>query len=131
MPAVLTRPHVAGITGLLTAAGLTVVPGGQGDLVMPCVVLWPEPGRPHGSLGDPLSMLTSEVTTVACGSTADQAMWVADKVTATLAGVRPTVAGRTVHPLILVDTSPVQRDDDLAAGIWFASIRWRLVTSPT
>jgi hypothetical protein len=75
-------------------------------------------------------MLTVDVTTVACGETADQAMWVADKLTAALNQVRPTVAGRTVHPLQMLSATAVQRDDDLAAGVWFATLRWRLVTSP-
>ena len=126
-----TRPAVAALRALLTGAGLTVQDGGDGDPVAPCVVLWPTPGQAQpASLAEPVEWLDVDVTTVACGQTPDQAMWVADKVAATLTRATPTVAGRSVHPIWCVAASPVQRDDDLAAGLFFASHLWRLTTAP-
>jgi hypothetical protein len=125
------RPHIAALTALLTQAGLVVVPGGQGTPTPPCVVLWPAPGEPvAGSLADPTSDLIAEVTTVACGSTTDQCLWVADKVTAALSRAVPTVAGRTSHPVQWVDATSVTRDDTLATPLQSTAIRWRLVTTP-
>jgi hypothetical protein len=126
-----TRPHIAALSALLTGAGLTVVDGGQGAPVPPCVVLWPAPGEPAaGSLGDPTSDLIVEVTTVACGSTVDQALWVADKINAALLRAVPVITGRTVHPITFVDRTSVARDDALATPIQSTAIRWRLLTTP-
>ena len=126
-----TRPHIAALTALLTDAGLSVIYGGQGAPAPPCVVLWPAPGEPDaGSLADPTSDLIVEITTVACGTTVDQAMWVADKVTATLLRALPTVAGRTVHPVTFVDRTSIARDDTLATPIQSTAIRWRLLSTP-
>ena len=125
------RPHIAALTALLTQAGLVVVPGGQGTPTPPCVVLWPAPGEPvAGSLADPTSDLIAEMTTVACGSSVDQALWVAGKVTAALSLAVPTIAGRTAHPVQWVDATSVIRDDTLATPIWSTPIRWRLITTP-
>lgn len=126
-----TRPHIAALTALLVEAGLTVVSGGQGTPVPPCVVLWPAPGEPDaGSLADPTSDLIVEVTTVACGTTVDQALWVSDKVTWTLLRAVPAVAGRTTHPITFVDRTSVARDDTLATPIQSTAIRWRLLSTP-
>lgn len=131
MTFVATRPHIAAVSGLLTAAGLTVLAGGTGDPVAPCVVLWPAPGMPTArTLADPTGDLVVDVTTVACGSTADQAMWVADKITATLSRAVPTVSGRQVMPIWLLDSTTVRRDDSLAAPMFSASLTWRLRTMP-
>jgi hypothetical protein len=128
---VAARPHIAALSALLTGAGLTVLPGGQGEPAAPCVVLWPSPGTPEaGSLGDPTSDLIVEVTTVACGTTTDQALWVADKVTAALSRVVPTITGRTAHPITFVDATDVRRDDSLATPLQSTAIRWRLLTTP-
>lgn len=125
-----TRPHYAAVRALLTAAGLTVVDGGQGEATAPCVVLWPDPGEPAaGSIADPTSDLVVEVTTVACGTTTDQALWVADKITAALSRATPSIDGRTVHPIAFVDAAPVQRDDSLAHPLQSTAIRWRLHTT--
>lgn len=128
-----TRPHVAAITALLTGGGLAVLSGGQGSPVPPpCVVLWPTPGSPGGSsLGSVDDALYVEVTTVACGSTADQAMWVADKVTSLLNRQILTIAGRVPYPLVLASVAPVERDDSLSSPLFGAALRWRLVTVPT
>ncbi len=130
MPAAPTRPHLAAVRGLLS--GLTVIDGGDGDVTPPCVVLWPTPGDPvAGSLADPDSDLIVLVTTVACGETPDQAMWVADQLTARLQRATPAIAGRTVHPITLdTATAVVSRDDDLAAPLWSTSLTWRLHTTP-
>lgn len=131
MTFVATRPHIAAVSGLLTAAGLAVLAGGAGDPVAPCVVLWPAPGTPTArTLADPTGDLVVDVTTVACGSTADQAMWVADKITATLSRAVPTVSGRQVMPIWLLDSTTVRRDDSLAAPTFSASLTWRLRTMP-
>ena len=131
MPAAPTRPHVAALTAALTGAGLTVLPGGQGTPVPPCVVLWPTPGEPDGSsLGSLDDLLEVEVTTVACGTTTDQALWVSDKVTAALHRAALTVAGRIVDPVLLVDAAPAQRDDSLATPIQSAATRWRITSRP-
>jgi hypothetical protein len=125
------RPHIAALTALLTEAGLVVFPGGQGTPTPPCVVLWPAPGTPDpGSLADPTSDLIVEVTTVACGSTVNQALWMADEVTEVLSRAVPVIAGRTVHPVTFVDATSVIRDDSLATPIWSTPIRWRLVSTP-
>lgn len=126
-----SRPHIAALSALLTTAGLTVLPGGEGDPVAPCVVLWPAPGEPTaGSLGDPTSDLVVEVTTVACGSTSDQAMWVADKITAALSRQTPTISGRQVLPITQVRRTAVSRDDSLAAPLYSTALAW-LVWSTT
>lgn len=132
MPTVVpSRPHIAALSALLTGAGLTVLSGGAGDPEPPCVVLWPSPGDPTpGSIGDPTSDLVVEVTTVACGTTTDQALWVADKVAAALSRQQPTITGRTVHPITLVDSTAVRRDDSLAAPLFSTALRWRLWTTP-
>lgn len=131
MPPAATRPHVAAVRSMLTTGGLTVVDGGDGPLAAPCVVMWPAPGRPAaGSLALADDELSAEVTLVACGETSDQAMWVADRITALLNRATPTVSGRVSHPLILVDTAPVVRDDSLAHPMFSAALRWRLITAP-
>ena len=131
MTAAATRPHIAALSALLTGAGLTVLPGGEGTPAPPCVVLWPTPGQvTPGSIGAPDSDLLVEITTVACGDTSDQAMWVADKITATLSLAQPTIAGRNVLPAILASSTPVSRDDSLAAPIYATALRWRLLTTP-
>lgn len=130
MPALSTRPVVAALRAALTGGGLTVIDGGLGDATPPCVVLWAAPGSPTGSLGDPSDSLQVEVATVACGQTADQAMWVADRVAALLDRTVLPVAGRTVHPLHLLRAQPVARDDDGPAPVWFATCSWQVLTTP-
>jgi hypothetical protein len=126
-----TRPHVAALRAVLTGAGLTVLDGGVGEPVPPCVVLWPQPGNPTaGSVGVPDSDLVVEITTVACGATADQALWVADKITQAMNRAKPALSGRTVHPVTLVDATSVRRDDSLAAPLHSTALRWRLMTTP-
>lgn len=126
-----TRPQLAAMRGLLVAAGLTVLDGGDGDPVPPCVVLWPTPGDVRaGSLSGVTSDLEVELTTVVCGESVDQAMWVADRVQETLLRATPTVAGRTSHPIRCVWRTAVTRDDDVAPGLWFASLRWLSLTTP-
>lgn len=131
MPVLTTRPVLAAVRGLLAGAGLTVLDGGVGDPVAPCVVLWPEPGTPQASsLGDPVDALEVSWTTVAVGETTDQAMWVADRVTTTLTRATVTVAGRTSHPITMDYAGPVSRDDDLTPPLMFAATRWRLLNTP-
>ena len=130
MTATATRPHIAAVGTLLTGAGLTVLPGGEGAPVAPCVVLWASPGTPTpGSIGLVDSDLVVEVTTVAVGGTSDQCMWVADKITAALNRAKPTVSGRTVHAMTLSAATSVRREDDLAAPLFSASLVWRLHTT--
>ena len=130
MTAAATRPHIAAVSALLTGAGLTVLPGGEGSPEAPCVVLWASPGTPTpGSIGLVDSDLVVEVTTVAVGGTSDQCMWVADKITAALNRAKPTVSGRTVHAMSLSAATPVRREDNLAAPLFSASLTWRLHTT--
>ncbi len=126
-----TRPHVAALTAALASAGLTVLPGGQGEPAPPCVVLWPTPGEPDGSalaLLDDLLIVAG--TLVACGTTTDQALWVADRIAATLNRTVLAVTGRSVDPLTLRMTRSVQRDDSLATPLQSASIDYRTVSRP-
>lgn len=132
MPAAPTRPHVAALTAALTGAGLTVLPGGQGTPVPPCVVLWPTPGEPgSSSLADIDDLLLVEVTLAACGTTSDQAMWVSDQLTNLLNKKVLTVPGRTLDPLRLVEKpGAAQRDDVLATSSFSAATRWRITSRP-
>lgn len=127
---VTSRPHVAAVRGLLTAAGLSVIDGGTAEPAPPCVVLWVTPGTHEDNPYAPATTLTVELTTVCCGLTADQAMWVADKVSGALTGAMPAVTGRTPHRIAQTYAAAVQRDDDVAAGLLFTSIGWQFTTSP-
>lgn len=130
MPVAATRPHIAAVRALLVAAGLTVQLGGDGEPVAPCVVLWPSPGEPAaGSVADPVGDLVVELTATAVGSTPDQALWVSDRVTTTLAQAVPVVAGRSCRPMWQTWRAPLARDDDSTPPTWFASTRWRLTSS--
>jgi hypothetical protein len=125
------RPQIAALKALLTAGGLTVLDGGDGSPTAPCVVLWPTPGEPTSStLADPSSDLEVDVVLHACGDTADQAMWVADKIGSLLDRKTPTISGRTTRPIRMLESTPVRRSDSLAAPVWYAATRWRITTGP-
>lgn len=125
------RAHLDAVVTKLTTAGLTVRIGGEGEPEVPGVVLWPSAGIPQA---DSLSNLDGRFefgfTTVACGETPQQALWVTDRLVVILNRAIVLVGERLPYPIRMeYSPTPVQRDDDSVARIFFASISWLLVTS--
>ena len=130
----LARTHVDAVVTLLRTGGvktyLSEAPA-EPHTQAPFVVLWPDPGAvAAGSLGDWLSDLVVTVQTTSVVGTAEQALWLADKVARLLWAATPTIPGRTTLPVRGVDTQPVQRDDSLAVPLFYAVAVWRLHTTP-
>ena len=111
---------------MLVGAGLTVVDAGLGVVAPPCVVWWPEPAWPTSTSLRPSDSVDVSWTTVAVGETADQVLWVTDRVKHVLHRAVVSVAGRATHPIRLEHVGPVQRDDDMNPPALHAAQRWTL-----
>lgn len=129
------RTHVDGLLALLrTQLGANVgVDWGNRATGRqpPCLVLYPDPGTPEGSLGDRHRDLLLEFQLTAIGTTAEQAAWVGDAARAVLLTMQPTVTGRIVQPLWQVDGQPVQRDNDVTPPLYFQVAVYQMRTEPS
>lgn len=110
-------PHVAAVNALLTAAlpaGIVVydgeVPGTPGQTY---AVIYAPPGdRSPTTLQGTSDQIELTIQVTCVGTTALQALDVADLVCAALIDQRPTVAGRTCWRITQIPgTPPIQRDD--------------------
>lgn len=124
-PAVL--PHLDAVQAALTVAGLAVGLGGAPvPAVTRYVALYPDPGQSvRESLADRRTDLTLMVQATCVGPTAEQALWVADKVRGALAGGL-TVDGRLVWRPEELGGPPLARDDDVTPPLYFVPIQFQL-----
>jgi hypothetical protein len=129
------RAHVAAVRALLAPleASPTSMPVFVAGLDDPHVPLDPQqPSRtPYVVLRtDGLPTLRSErlapwsndvtgrLYVVCAGSSWDEAAWALEKTRGVLADVVPVVAGRSVAPLRLVDSSDIEADRDVSPPLW-------------
>lgn len=98
----------------------------------PYAVFYPNSGMKSGFhrnlVNDGPTELRYQVTAV--GDTADQAAWVADKVTAALLGGVPSVSGRRAWPAVQEAAQPIRRDDD-STSVFLATSQWLTRSDPT
>ncbi|WP_218154268.1 tail completion protein gp17 [Nonomuraea pusilla] len=99
--------------------------GAPQGVAVPYAVLYPDVGMESPadrSLSDDVpNDLLFQVTSV--GSTAEQAVLVADKVAAALLDAVPAVAGRRVRPIRHEGSQPVRRDD-VSTELFFATAQF-------
>lgn len=130
-----TRPHVDAVVLLLRQLGTSVhVAQAPADphRHVPFVVVWPDGGAvTPGSLADHLSDLVLDFQTTSVGATAEQALWMHDRVARALWAATPAVPGRTAQPIHATEPPmPAQRDDSLATPLIYVTARWRSRTTP-
>jgi hypothetical protein len=124
-PAVL--PHVDAVQAALVGAGLAVGLGGAPvPAVSKYVALYPDPGQSVSeSLADRRTDVMLMVQATCVGPTAEQALWVADKVRSALAGVL-TVDGRVAWRPEELGGPPVSRDDDVTPPLFYVPIQFQI-----
>jgi hypothetical protein len=120
-------PHVDAVQAALTAAGLAV---GLGGAPVPAVdryvALYPDAGQfVTESLADRRTDFVGMVQATCVGPTAEQALWVADKVRSALASVL-TVDGRVVWRPEELGGPPVSRDDDVTPPLFYVPIQFQI-----
>ena len=129
-PAVL--PHVDAVQAALEGAGLAVYLGGA-PAAPPDMyaVLYPDPGRASSaSLAGERTEFSHIVQVTCVGATAEQALWVADKVRSSLDGPL-TVAGRRAWQPEDQGGPPVARDDDLTPPVFFVPVQYLIQSIPS
>lgn len=125
-----TRPHIAAVTALLESLSVYVSEA-PGSASPPWVVIQPSPGVPMTeTLGDPSADLEMPFMTKCVGATADQAMWLSDRVASLLDRAVPVIAGRACWPIWCDTSQPVQKDDTTSDTYFYAVARWRLHSTP-
>lgn len=120
-------PHVDAVLAALTAVGVTTYLGGA-PLGAPdkYAVVYPDPGMAvRESLADVRSDFTATVQVTCVGTTAERALWVADKVRLGLSAPL-VVAGRASWRPEELGGPPVQRDDDVTPPLYFLPVQYRL-----
>jgi hypothetical protein len=124
-PAVL--PHVDAVQAALTGAGLAVGLGGAPvPAVSKYVALYPDPGQSVSeSLADRRTDVMLMVQATCVGPTAEQALWVADKVRSALSGPI-TVDGRVAWRPEELGGPPVSRDDDVTPPLFYVPIQFHI-----
>jgi hypothetical protein len=75
------------------------------------------------------SALNGRVYIVGVGSTWDEAAWALDKTRGVLLDVVPVVAGRSVAPLALVGSSPIEADGDVIPPLFSGVDIYRLFST--
>lgn len=127
-------PHVTGVRDLLAAqlpAAVAVAIGGRPGTATLCVVLYPDPGTPEGSLGDRHRDLLMEIQATCVGAGTEQVLDLAGRVRTALLTLLPTVAGRTVQPLWEVVTGErVRRDDEVTPALYYLPLVFQMRTEP-
>lgn len=126
-----TEPHVRALQQILTATGLAVGIGVAPDnTAAPYVVLYADPGMLEGSVGNPNETLLVTFQISAVGVGGEQALQQADRARAALLAGPPTVPGRSVQPLWLLDSQPVRRDDQVQPPLFVATAQYRMRSDP-
>lgn len=133
-PGAAGRAHVTAVRARLDAElpeSVTVRDGDVRDGALPdspYVVDYSDTGRASApSLAATPSHVETVVRLVACGDTAEQARWCAQKVTDALAGWRPTLTGRTSWPVTQEYSQPVALDRDVVERpIYYAALGFRV-----
>ncbi len=123
------RLHADAVASLLTTAGLTVSIGeAPDDLAGAFVVLYPTPGLEVGdAIKSPLGDLQMDFQLTCVGSSAEQALWCADKARTAINRAIPTVSGRVCWPIWADEQpQPVLRDDAVNPPKFVAISRWSL-----
>lgn len=125
-------PHVDAVEAALVAAGLTVYVGGAPLASTDgYAVLYPEPGQAvRESLADARTDFSGLVQVTCIGKTAEQALWVADKVRAALAAPL-SVEGRVSWRPEDLGGPPLARDDDVTPPLYFVPVQYRLQSIPS
>ena len=123
------KPHMDAVTAALLSVGLTVGQGGAPDpkpTNQRYAALYFDPGTvQRESLADARTdfEVTFQVTCV--GPTAEQCLWVAQKVRVALFP-RLAVAGRATWRAEDLGGPPVQRDDEVSPPLHFLPVQYRL-----
>ncbi|WNI16910.1 hypothetical protein [Actinacidiphila sp. ITFR-21] len=125
-------PHVDAVQAALAAGGLTVYLGGAPPRPADrYAVLYPEPGQAvRESLADARTHWSGVVTITSVATTAEQALWVADKIRAALAGPL-VVQGRVAWRPEELGGPPLARDDDVTPPLFYAPVQYRLQSIPS
>lgn len=127
-------PHATGVRDLLDAqlpAAVAVAIGERPADSQLCVVLYPDPGMPEGSLGDRYRDLLMEIQATCVGTGVDQVLDLAGRVRTVLLTLLPTIAGRTVQPLWEVVTGErVRPDNDVNPPLWYLPLVFQMRTEP-
>jgi hypothetical protein len=127
------RAHVTAVVGLLDAvANLTVYDGEVPNTpTLPYVVVFSDQG-PATRTGFEAVSDRRDFTfqTSAVGSTPEQARWAAEKTSAALLDVTPTVASRTCWPITHLGSQPTRPDLDVDPPVYLAVDQWRLPSIP-
>lgn len=124
------RVQTAAVIAALEAAGLTVGDGTGAGLTGKYAVVYADLGVPDGPMGDPYADLDQTVFVHGCGSTAEQAQWVADKARTALLGSPITVADRAVLYVDHNSSQPVARDDAISPAVFYAVDQYTVATTP-
>lgn len=124
-PAVL--PHLDAMQAALVGAGLAV---GLGGAPVPAadryVALYPDPGQAMSeSLADRRTDVAVMVQVTCVGPTAEQALWVADKVRGAFFGDL-AVEGRVSWRPEELGGPPVSRDDTVTPPLYVLPVQYRL-----
>jgi hypothetical protein len=127
-----TRPHVNAVLDTLRGAGIATGHGTEPDPAPDrYVIVDHDSGQAQPrTLYDSDGALTLELDLSAVGTTAEQALWLADKARSLLSGLTPTIPGRSCHPIRQVGTGPLLRDDDVAPPRFVVIATYRFTSSP-
>ena len=123
-------PHAEAVLGLLNAdPDLTAAIGKGGPGVN--VVLYPDPGADESSSLIPWQDVVVYIPLHAVGTGPEQALGVMDRVRSILTGAKPSVSGRSVHPMWQEQgPSPLQRDDDVQPPLYVSFAEYGIRSSP-
>lgn len=84
------------------------------------VVVYTDQGhRTRDRIGGPSTAVNMTVTVHSCGSTVDQAQWVADRVFGLLLDWVPDLGGRTSWPTSHEVSQPAQKDSDVSPPVFY------------
>ena len=124
------RAHTDGVIAALEAQGLTVGDAvAPEDVGPPYVVVYPIAGGGlSGSLADPNEDGTLIFQVTCVGASREQAEWLADKAMALLDGF--SISGRSIARVSLDLQGGIQRDDASTPPVFYASPRFRVMTTP-
>lgn len=121
------RPLYAAITARLqTSTNKAVGQGVAPDTTRPHMVLYPWPDiATEGSLSDPHQIAITRFQVTCVGDSMEEAQWMQHQVRLALIGWVPDLEAGTT-PVELDEGSGVERDDQLTAGLWITTDRFRL-----
>lgn len=124
-------PHAEAVLALLNAtSGVTAYLGKRGNTI-PCVVLYPDAGADESSSLIPNEDVVVFIPLHTVGTGPEQALWLMDKVRAALTFARPTVTGRSVHPMWQEQApTPLQRDDGEQPPLYTSFAEYGIRSSP-